>query len=169
MAGQERQAGPTLAGCRTVEEALAGLRLWGRRCTQARRLLLEALFRDPAHRSAGGLAQEVRASGAGVHVSTVYRSLDEFVRLGLVSRTYAGGGPAAYGLASAGLVSLVCKQCGSVTGGSAEFAGELAGVFMTAYGFAVDPQCLTVAGWCSSCRVTAGPETASAGSSRSGP
>jgi len=152
MAGREQPAGMPLAGCRSIGEAVAGLRQRGHRATRSRLALLGVLFRDRDHRSAEDLAEEVRAEAPGVHISTIYRNLDELVRLGLVSRTYIGGGPAAYRLASASHGQLLCERCGSVTEAPAGFFADLSGILMATRRFAVDPQRFAVAGWCASCQ-----------------
>jgi hypothetical protein len=72
-----------LAEFATIEDVLAGLRERGGRATHARRLLLSALFRDRTHRSAEELAQAVHAQAPAVNISTIYRNLDELVRLGV--------------------------------------------------------------------------------------
>ncbi len=36
-----------------------------------------------------------------MNISTIYRNLDQLVRLGVIDRSHLGGGPAAYHLASA--------------------------------------------------------------------
>jgi len=142
-----------LAQFRTIEDVLAGLRERGGRSTPARRLLLlTALFRDRAHRTAEDLADEVQGQAPDVNISTIYRNLDELVRLGVVDRAYLGGGPAAYHLASATHGHLVCEQCGSTTEVPAGLFGDLAAALASGYGFAVDLHRFAVTGRCASCQ-----------------
>jgi len=61
-----------------VESAIAVLRGHGSRITPARRLLLTALL-EPGHHSAGQIAAAVRAQAPGVHLTTVYRNLEDLV------------------------------------------------------------------------------------------
>ena len=72
-----------------VEVVLAELRRRGGRVTTTRRLLLRALFERSGHRTAPELAEdlarEVQAYGVDVHMSTIYRFLDELEELGVVS------------------------------------------------------------------------------------
>src|ERR1700727_1700778 len=91
-----------------VEGVLALLRARGGRVTTARRQLVEALFESPAHRTAEDLAAVVQARAPDVHISTIYRNLDELERLGVVVHTHLGHGPANYHLASAPHGHLVC-------------------------------------------------------------
>jgi Fe2+ or Zn2+ uptake regulation protein len=70
-----------------VEAVLALIRENGGRATPARRLLLQALFGSQEHRTAEELAAEVRAHAPDVHLSTVYRNLEELERLGVIDST----------------------------------------------------------------------------------
>ncbi len=66
----------------TVDDVLALVRENSGRVTNSRRLLLEAIFDDPGHHSAEDLAEIVQARAPDVHLSTIYRNLDELERLG---------------------------------------------------------------------------------------
>jgi len=135
-----------------VDAVLARLRERGGRATPGRRLLLSALFRDRRHRSAEDLAAEVKARAPDVNRSTIYRNLEELVRLRVVDRAYIGSGPAAYHLASVAHGHLVCETCGSITEVPDELFGGLARSVDERYGFAVDPHHFAVAGRCADCQ-----------------
>jgi Fur family transcriptional regulator, ferric uptake regulator len=141
-----------LAEFQTIEDVLLGLRERGGRATPARRLLLSALFGNRDHRSAEDLAEEVQAQAPDVNISTIYRNLDELVRLGVVDRSHLGGGPAAYHLASATHGHLVCEQCGSMTEVPGELFRDVADTLATRYHFAVDPHRFGVIGRCAACQ-----------------
>jgi len=135
-----------------VDDVLALVRRHGGRATPARRLLLNALFGSREHRSAEDLAAEVHAAAPDVHLSTIYRNLDELERLGVIDSTRLGGGPATYHLATAEHGHLVCERCGTMIEVPDEmFAGlvERAG---TDYGFAINPHRFAVTGRCADCR-----------------
>ena len=91
------------------------MRRHGGRVTSSRRLLLDVLFTDPEHRSAEELAARVQAQAPDVHLSTVYRNLEELERLGVVVHTHVGHGPATYHLASSIHGHFVCERCGTMT------------------------------------------------------
>ncbi len=141
-----------MAEFQTIEDVLLGLRERGGRATPARRLPLGALFRNRDHRSAEDLAEEVPGPGAGREHSTIYRNLDELVRLGVVDRSYLDGGPAAYHLASATHGHLVCEQCGSTTEVPGELFRDVAETLAARYQFAVDPHRFGVIGCCAACQ-----------------
>lgn len=83
-----------------VEEVLDRLRETGGRATTSRRILLQCLFAEGPHRTAEELAEEVQRVAPDVHLSTIYRNLDELERLGVVVHAHLGHGPATYHLAS---------------------------------------------------------------------
>jgi Fur family transcriptional regulator, ferric uptake regulator len=140
------------AGRGAVEDVLALLRRHGGRATPARRLLLNALFASAGHRSAEELAAQVQTLAPDVHLSTVYRNLEELERLGVIDSTRLGGGPATYHLASAAHGHLVCEQCGSMTEVPGEVFAGLVRVARDGYGFAINPHRFAVTGRCANCR-----------------
>lgn len=135
-----------------IEEVLARMRAHGGRATSARRLLLSALVEHPGHRSAEELAADVQARAPDVHLSTIYRNLDELERLNVVNRTHLGHVPATYHLASAAHGHLVCEECGSMTEVPDGMFRDLAATARTRYGFAVNPHHFAVTGRCSTCQ-----------------
>jgi Fur family transcriptional regulator, ferric uptake regulator len=143
---------PAAVADRDVEEILARMREAGGRATPARRLLLRVLFAEGTHRSAEELAAAVQAQAPDVNISTIYRNLDELVRLGVVDRTYLGGGPAAYHLASATHGHIVCEHCGAMTEVPDELFDDLAQVVAARYGFAIAPHRFAVTGLCANCQ-----------------
>lgn len=139
-------------GSRSVDDVFALVRARGGRVTSARRLLLRALFASSEHRSAEDLAAAVQQSDPDVHLSTIYRNLEELERLGVIDRTSLGRGPAAYHLASASHGHFVCDSCGAMTEVPDEMFRELAEVALRQYGFAIDPHRFAVVGRCADCR-----------------
>ena len=93
---------------------LRRLRATGGRATTARRLILRSLFGSPHHRTAEDLTAEVQVEAPDVHISTVYRNLEELERLGVVTHVHLGHGPATYHLAPTTHCHLVCEGCGTV-------------------------------------------------------
>ena len=90
----------------TVEGVLDIVRKQGGRITSSRRLLLRALFESKGHHSAEDLAAEVQKQAPDIHLSTIYRNLDELERLGVVVHADPGHGPATYHLAGFGARAL---------------------------------------------------------------
>ena len=149
---QDAHAAPQPAVRDLIEQVLARMREHGGRATSARRLLLTTLIENPSHRSAEELAADVQARAPDVHLSTIYRNLDELGRLSVVDRTHLGHGPSTYHLASAAHGHLVCKECGSMTEVPDGMFGDLAAAARTRYGFEVDPHHFAVTGRCADCQ-----------------
>ena len=134
-----------------VETALQLLRAQGGRLTTSRRLLLTCLFGSSDHRTAEELLAEVQALAPDVHMSTIYRNLEQLERLGVVVHAHLGHGPATYHLASETHGHLVCESCGAVYEAPGQLFGALARAARNNYGFTVDPRHFAVLGRCARC------------------
>jgi Fe2+ or Zn2+ uptake regulation protein len=139
------------AAATDVESALALLRESGGRVTPSRRLLLDALFDRHGHRTAEELAAEVQARAPDVHLSTIYRNLEELERLGVIVHSHQGHGAASYHLASDTHGHFVCEKCGSMIEVPERLFDELAASAATAYGFTINPHHFAVLGRCRDC------------------
>ena len=77
-----------------VELVLGEIRRRGGRATAARRLVLRTLFDRSGHCTAPELAEQVgrdvRDKGLEIHLSTIYRFLDELEELGVVTHSHLG-------------------------------------------------------------------------------
>ena len=136
---------------RTVDEVLSLLRSRGGRITAARRQLLEALFASTAHRTAEDLASEVQSLAPEIHLSTVYRNLDELERLGVIVHTHLGHGPAIYHLAGSAHGHLVCEQCGKAVEAPDRLFSGLSSEALARFGFRIAPRHVAVLGRCRDC------------------
>lgn len=135
----------------SVEEVLALVRAKGGRATASRRVLLEVLFDSNDHRSVEDLAAAVQARSPDVHLSTIYRNLEELERLGVIVHSHLGHGPATYQLASGAHSHLICERCGRRFEAPAELFAELARQAAERYGFTVDPRHFAILGRCAEC------------------
>lgn len=140
----------------TVDAVIDKMRALGGRATVARRLILTLFFSDPRHRTAEEITAAVQSEAPDVHLSTIYRNLEELERLGVVEHVHLGHGPATYHVAPSKHGHLVCQDCGSVT----EVDDELFGPFATSvrdnYGFVVDIHHFAMLGRCLSCESNSG-------------
>ncbi len=134
-----------------VEGALDLLRSKGGRITTSRRLLLSCLFNAKGHRTAEQLAAEVQAEAPDVHLSTIYRNLEELERLGVIVHAHLGHGPATYHLASESHGHFVCEQCGAMLEAPEQFFNELSKAAKRHYGFEIDARHFAVLGRCADC------------------
>jgi Fur family ferric uptake transcriptional regulator len=130
---------------------LALVRARGGRATASRRVLLEVLFESSDHRSVEDLASAVQARAPEVHLSTIYRNVEELERLGVIAHTHLGHGPATYQLATSAHSHLVCERCGTRFEAPEELFADLARAASERYGFTIDPRHFAVFGRCADC------------------
>jgi Fur family ferric uptake transcriptional regulator len=135
----------------SVADVIARLRATGGRATTARRLLLRLLFASPRHRTAEDLTAEIQLEAPDIHLSTVYRNLEELERLGVVTHVHLGHGPATYHLAPTTHCHLVCEECGTVLEVGDQLFSSLAAVTLEEYGFTIDPHHFAMRGRCRDC------------------
>jgi Fe2+ or Zn2+ uptake regulation protein len=128
------------------------LRARGSRVTTSRRALLHALFDTPRDRTAEDLAAEIHDAAPDMNISTVYRNLDELERLGVVTHTHLGHGPATYNLANLARGHLVCDSCGAVIEAPGEIFDRLSAEVELRFGFDIDPNHFAIPGKCRGCR-----------------
>jgi Fur family ferric uptake transcriptional regulator len=135
----------------TVEGVLDMVRKHGGRITSSRRLLLRALFDSKGHRTAEDLAAEVQEQAPDIHLSTIYRNLDELERLGVIVHAHLGHGPATYHLASSAHGHFVCEECGQMIEAPDALFGGLARAAKAQFGFTIDPHHFAMLGRCATC------------------
>jgi Fur family transcriptional regulator, ferric uptake regulator len=146
------QADPAVAVVDSVEGALALLREQGGRVTSSRVLLLRALFDSRGHRTAEELGAEVQAVAPEVHISTIYRNLDDLERLGVVVHAHLGHGPATYHLAAGAHGHFVCEECGAMIEAPDEIFSGLSRAARSRFDFDINPHHFAVLGRCKDCR-----------------
>ncbi len=135
----------------SVDDVLSLVRARCGRATTARRLLVQALLDHGEHLSAEELAQEVQASSPDIHVTTIYRNLEELERLGVVTHAHFGHGPATYHLAARRHGHLVCDECGETIEVPLSIFNSLTRQASVEFGFIVDPGHSAVTGRCREC------------------
>jgi len=136
----------------TVEGALALVRKHGGRATSSRRFLLRVLFETEGHHTAEALASLVQVQAPDIHLSTIYRNLDELERLGVVEHSHLGHGPATYHLAGAAHGHLVCETCGKMFEAPDVLFAGLAQAAQEQFDFSIDPHHFAVLGVCADCK-----------------
>ena len=135
----------------SVDAVIAHLRSRGNRVTSSRRILLEVLFGADGHMTAEELATAVQERAPDVHLSTIYRNLDEFEVLGVVSHSHLGHGPSSYLLASHAHAHFMCADCGIMIEAPPEIFRGLANSAKSNLGFTIDPRHFAILGRCADC------------------
>jgi Fur family transcriptional regulator, ferric uptake regulator len=140
----------------SVDEVLALVRARGGRATPPRRTLLQVLFEADGHLSAEELAGAVQARAPDVHMSTIYRNLEDLQRLGVVVHSHLGHGPATYQLASLAHGHFICELCGVTIEAPDQLFQGLSRSVKSKLGFSIDPHHFAILGRCSACEDRAG-------------
>jgi Fe2+ or Zn2+ uptake regulation protein len=128
------------------------LRGSGGRMTRPRRMVIDALASSTSHHlTAADIIGAVRAEDPDFYESTVYRTLDLLVDLGIVERVQLGPGGAVFHLAHQPHHHLVCQRCGDVLEIPAALLDELAIHLHDEHGFRLRPSASTLVGSCARC------------------
>ena len=135
----------------SVDTVIAYLRSRGSRVTSSRRILLEVLFAADGHMSAEALADAVQQQAPDVHLSTIYRNLEELEHIGVISHSHLGHGPSSYLLASHAHAHFICADCGTMIEAPDEMFRGLARSARTQLGFTIDPKHFAILGRYASC------------------
>lgn len=135
----------------TVDDVLALVRARGGRATSSRRVILDVLFEAHDHLTAEDLTEAVQARAPDVHISTVYRNLEDLQRLGVVVHSHLGHGPATYQLASLAHAHFICSTCGARVEAPDEWFASLAQKAKSQLGFTIDPHHFAIVGRCANC------------------
>lgn len=120
--------------------------------TTARRAVLHALIEGhPRHASAEELAEAVRDEHPDVHLSTVYRTLDAFEQLGVVTHVHLGHGRAIYHLTDELHHHAACEGCGKVLQLPDAIFSDVQAMLQRSYGFELDAHHFALVGRCARC------------------
>ncbi|OFW58849.1 MAG: hypothetical protein A2133_02140 [Actinobacteria bacterium RBG_16_64_13] len=134
-----------------THHAAQTLQDFGYRLTPQRTLVWDVLRRGTPHMSAEEVCGKVQEQFPHVNISTVYRTLELLVGLGLVRETRLGPTQRYFEVEEeVPHHHLVCDQCGSVTHVHDEDLGGLNAALSSEQGFV--PRELTVFGRCRDCR-----------------
>ena len=132
------------------------LRTGGVRITRPRRMVIDALFSGPEHHmTAADIVAAIRADDPEFYESTVYRTLDRLVEVGIVERVQLGPGGAVFHVPHRPHHHLVCQRCGDVLEIPASFLDDLATQIRSQHGFRLRPNASTLVGSCARCDAAA--------------
>ncbi len=143
-----------------MNAGLEALRSQGRRLTPQRQLVYGALLDHPGHATADDLFAGLARRLPGIQRTTVYRTLDLLVEVGL-ARTVRLGRSTSYEPVREGVEShqhLVCDQCGSTADVGLPALFDRVRSAAEAVGYQVSRIDLVAHGTCAGC-AAAGPAT----------
>jgi Fur family transcriptional regulator, ferric uptake regulator len=137
---------------RSPQELAARLRAIGQRVTPQRLAVLGAFGQRGEHLAAETVFERVEPLSLAVNRSTVYRTLELFRDLGLISETDLGGGVREYELLDdARHHHLICRECRHMVDLDDEFLEPLRISIREQYGFQSGIEHLAIFGLCSYC------------------
>lgn len=138
-----------------MDEALARLRAAGDRVTVGKRAVLGVLMDRDEHLTVEEVYADTAARAQGMHVSTVYRTLESFVALGLVTQVSVGQGAAVYHLSEEMTgrhhVHGQCRGCGLVLDLPGDLLDGIGHRTVTEQGFVLDRDNVALSGLCAAC------------------
>jgi Fur family ferric uptake transcriptional regulator len=125
----------------------------GLRVTSQRLLILDAICEGHGHTTVGQIFARVRQKDRSIDRSTVYRTLDVFVELGLIVSADTGIGEKVYEIAKPEPHHhLVCKNCGKEREIDNTVMQRLFGVIEEEYRFAINMDHVVLFGLCQACQ-----------------
>jgi Fur family transcriptional regulator, ferric uptake regulator len=141
---------------RSPEELAARLRAVGQRVTPQRLLILNAFARPGEHLTADEVYARVGPLAPAVNRSTLYRTLELFRDLGLISETDLGGSVRHFELLDDGRHHhLICRDCGGMLVLDDDLIAPLRDGIRNRYGFNPAIDHLALFGLCRECQVDA--------------
>lgn len=128
------------------------LRQQGGRVTGSRRLVLDAILGHPGHHlTAADVYERVRIDDPDFYESTVYRTLDRLVDLGVIDRVTLGPGSTVFHLADHAHQHVVCDRCGRIDQVPDAVAGATVDAVGDATGYRLSVAASTLHGRCPDC------------------
>lgn len=124
----------------------------GYRLTPQRLMILEAVESSPNHASAEEIYDHVRAKYPYINISTIYRTLELFRDLSIVTETDLGGVKRYHPVGDGQHHHLVCRDCGNLTELDDQILAPVKEQILQEYGFRADLSHLAILGLCARCR-----------------
>lgn len=135
-----------------LEDVVELLRAHGGRATPARRAVIQALLdADDHHVTAPELLATIRERDPAFQESSLYRTLDRLVELGVVRQLHLGPGSTVFHLGTHPHQHLVCVRCGGVTHVSPSTFSSLRRRLEKEHGFHLDAVQSSMSGICAAC------------------
>ena len=146
-----------------LDQLLARLEARGRRITQQRSAVCEALVAHGGHPTATEVWQTVHAAYPSISQATVYNTIAALEQLHLIHKLeIAGDEHAHYDMDTAPHVNAVCTHCGQITDVYTDTLEALLGLVASRSGYTLDPhEGVIVYGLCAECVSSARPKSGS--------
>jgi Fur family transcriptional regulator, ferric uptake regulator len=124
---------------------------FGYRLTPQRAMILKIIQDKKGHVGVSEIIQKVKSVAPEINVSTIYRTLDFFIKFGFITHMHTKDGDE-YEYGEAGHHQhLICKSCGSSKEIRSDLFVNLAKEIKEKYGFLIEMKHVPVFGVCDEC------------------
>jgi len=140
-------------GIASLEDDLKALSVTGIRATSQRALILEVIRDGQGHLDADEIYSRARIKQSHISLSTVYRTLQAFKKLGLVDELHFDDAPHRYELKPASEHQhLMCLGCGKIVEFECPLSAKMKEDIARENDFEVTGVEVRMTGYCSQCR-----------------
>ena len=139
-----------------VRDAIAVLRRQGLRITVPRRQVLDVLAGTDEHLTAEDLHERIRQRVDGIHLATIYRTVETLMQAGLIDHVHLPHGATTYHLVvddDGSHCHVMCTGCDRVMDLPPDLLDEVAADLFRQHGFRLDARHVALTGRCPSCQV----------------
>jgi Fe2+ or Zn2+ uptake regulation protein len=137
---------------RRLEEMERAFRKHGLPVTAQRRIIFTAIIAHEDHPTAEAIYNEIRRKMPSVSRTTVYRILDTFVQLGLITRICHPGSAARFDPKTSQHHHLICLRCESITDLEEDRLNQIPWPNVHHQGFEIRDYHIHFRGICARCR-----------------
>jgi Fe2+ or Zn2+ uptake regulation protein len=138
-----------------VQDAIAALRREGLRITVPRRAVINVLAHTDEHLTVEDLHEQIEQRTEGIHLATIYRTVETMVQAGLIDHIHLPHGATTYHLALDGDAShchAMCTGCDRVIDLPPDVLDGAAAEVFRQHGFQLNSRHAALTGRCSDCQ-----------------
>ncbi len=138
-----------------AKDAIAALRRAGLRVTVPRRQVIDVLARTNEHLTVEDLHERITERTDGIHLATIYRTVETLVQSGLIDHIHLPHGATTYHLVVDGDAShchAMCTGCDRVIDLPADVLDQVAADVLRRHGFELNSRHAALTGRCVDCQ-----------------
>ena len=138
-----------------VRRAVAALRREGLRITVPRRQVIDVLAGTDEHLTVEDLHERIRQRADGIHLATIYRTIETLVKAGLIDHIHLPHGATTYHLVVDGDAShchAMCTDCDRVIDLPPDLLDGVAADVLRQHGFVLNARHAALTGRCRDCQ-----------------